>query len=107
MVYNTPTLLNIGMSYTFGKLLTSAFQYQEHVTAYLHPASLIDVSDRIDLRGWPLIIWGEGGANRKKKIDQRSSEKNEFNDMDQRVSEKKSRQIGTGPAPALNGPPSR
>ncbi len=43
MVYDTPILLNIGMSYTIGKLLTSAFQCLEvrkRVTAYLLPSSL-------------------------------------------------------------------
>ncbi len=43
MVCNTPILLNIGMSYTVGKLLTSAFQcieVRKRVSAYLLPASL-------------------------------------------------------------------
>ena len=40
---NTPILLNIGMSYTVGKLLSSAFhclEVRKRVTAYLLPASL-------------------------------------------------------------------
>ena len=43
-VYDTPILLNIGMSYTIGKLLNSPFQGSEvrkRVTAYLLPASLL------------------------------------------------------------------
>ncbi len=46
-IYDTPILLNIGMSYIGGKLLTSAFQCLEvrkRVTAYLLPASLLLLS---------------------------------------------------------------
>ncbi len=53
-VYDTPILLNIGMSYTVGKLLNSSFQCPEvrHcVFAYLLPAPLTVILDIVQYPG--------------------------------------------------------